>query len=70
MDIYSSECFRGCLFVCWIEDELGRKWEGGRGRGPEVRPINKQRIDCLPLSAVAGKAPGLAPSGRPHLHLR
>lgn len=31
MDIYSSECFRGCLFVCWIEDELGRKWEGGGG---------------------------------------
>lgn len=31
MDIYSSECFRGCLFVCWIEDELVRKWEGGGG---------------------------------------
>lgn len=44
----------------------GGKW---RERGSEVRPINKQRIDFLPLSAIPGKPPRLAPSGCTHLHL-
>lgn len=85
MDIYSSPCFGGCLFVVGMrmnsgengtrgekieEREVwGRKRDKWRERGSEVRPINKQRIDFLPLSAIPGKPPRLAPSGCTHPHL-
>lgn len=65
MDIYSSECFRGCLFVAGMRmnsgengtrgEKIEEREEGGGRGGSEVRPINKQRIDFLPLSAIPGK---------------
>lgn len=51
----------------------GERKGGGKGEegswGSEVRPINKQRIDFLPLSAVPGETPSPPPSGYTHLHL-
>lgn len=65
MDIYSSQCFRGCLFV-GLRMNLGNKegWGGG------VTLINKQHIDFLPLPTIPGKPCSRGASGRSHLHLR
>lgn len=42
-----------------IGQEERKKRAGGGRRGSEVRPINKQLIDFLPLSAIPGETPRL-----------
>lgn len=82
MDIYSSGIFGPRIFLETYlfvgmrmnssekrgqEERKGKEKGEREGRGSEVRPINKQRIDFLPLSAVPGETPSPPPSGYTHL---